>query len=412
MAPVRSVPTVSSQKPYSKRRNAQPPTGYNLKRKVDGLVAGANYKPFYENSHDGPEPYHIPLSLPVPEGLRPADPRSPPLTLDDLECIRSLGGGAHGTVLLVQTRGRAEPKVFALKAIKKKDLRQHEDSSPGDTGALSRERRALVGMPWNPFVSGLLQTLYDDRNMYMMLECSPCGSFDALLGGYPLPPADALFYFANIVCGLEFLEKQELVHRDLKPGNIVVGADGYLSLCDFGTAKEDIDDPANVDSWFGEGTLQYSAPECISSKRQPAHIRYGSAIDWYSAGVTLYEMATGKLPFAPPKMRAPDGRLVKNHHPGDFDCWNARMSGPVPWPADVPVGRKLKSLVEGLLKVNANKRFGAHGVQQVMEHPWLATVDWTKMRRKRYIPPCLGSPARRSSKPLNPKHYPGLHFAS
>ncbi|KAJ7766766.1 kinase-like domain-containing protein [Mycena metata] len=407
MAPIRSAPMLSKDKPYSNKRDPRPPTGYNLKRKTHGLTAGAEFKAFYENTHDGPEPYYFPLPLPVPEGIRPADPRGPPLTLDDLECIRLLGGGGNGHVLLVQTRQRAVPKLFALKAVKKKDLRQQEIGSPGDTGTISRERRALVDMPWNPFISGLLQTFHDDRNVYMMLEYSPCGAFHELMRSRdPLAPADILFYFANIVCGLEFLERYEIAHRDLKPGNIVVGADGYLSLCDFGAAKTNIDGPS-VDTWIGEGTPAYQAPECISAKGQSLHLRYGTAVDWWSAGVILFEMATGQMPFEPQHSHA-------DHAPAT-DFWKAIMGSALHWPTNAQVGRKLKSLVKGLLTVNANKRLGAHGVLDVMEHPWLATVDWAKMRRKRYIPPRLGTPVTSLSsraKTLNPKHYPGLHFVN
>ncbi|KAJ6531188.1 kinase-like domain-containing protein [Mycena capillaripes] len=408
MAPIRTTLRSSS------RYDPKPPTAYNHKRTLNGFTAGARFKPYYEGVHEGPEPYYYPLPLPVPEGIRPVDPRGPSLTLDDLECIRPLGDGANGHVLLVRPRWRTASKFFALKAVKKKDMRQRETGSLA--GTISRERTALANMPWNPFVAGLLQTFHDSRNVYMMLEYSPCGTFSSLIstGESSISPAKMLFYFANIVCGLEHLEKCGLVNRDIKPGNIVVGVDGYLSLCDFGSALE-ISGGGNAQTWIGEGTQPYQAPEAISVDGQPDDLRYGTAVDWWSSGVVLYEMATGQLPFVSPNAhpKAQNDFSDSSPIPNDEQL-NLIMAGPRSYPSKARVGRKLKALIKALLTVNANERLGAHGVQEVMQHPWLATVDWSKMRRKRYIPPALGLPPSGLSfaeKALDPKHYPGLHFA-
>ncbi|KAJ7481159.1 kinase-like domain-containing protein [Mycena galericulata] len=374
--------TSSSKSADSKiPRHLRPPTGYNHKRLRTGLHAGADFKFHYEGVHEEPGPYHYPLPLPVREELRPVDPRGPPLKLSDLECVRALGAGANGQVLLVRTRGPAAsagPKLFALKSVRKKGFRQW------DTANYTRrnsERTALVNMGWNAFVTGIVQTFYDDRNVYLMLEYSPCGMLHQLLGS-PLSPAQTLFYFANIVCGLEHLQKSGVVNRDIKPGNILIGTDGYLCLCDFGTAKEipAPDEPIMSKEWMGDGTAAYQAPEGIALTGQPPDLRYGAALDWWSAGVILYEMATGELPFGCPRdpchSVAAEQSLVRI------------LAGPPIWPRGVRVGRNLKALAEGLLAVNANSRLGARGVEEVMQHPWLATVDWTKMRQKRYLVSC------------------------
>jgi protein kinase X len=248
----------------------------------------------------------------------------------------------------------------------------------------NRERKALVTMEWNPFVSGILDTFYDERNAYMMLEYSPCGTFQLLLEAGPLPPSHAIFYFANIVCGLEFLEKSGIVHRDIKPHNILVGSDGYLSLCDFGGAQdipgaEDVTNPMN---WQPEGTLAYLAPETIAMEGQPADIQFGPALDWWSAGVILFEMVAGRQPFKPPKV--PEGGQI-DFTAESYHLWDQIMAGPPVWPGEVRIGRKLKALVRDLLTVNVKERLGADGARSVMENRWLATVDWTKMRRRRYL---------------------------
>ncbi|KAJ7685631.1 kinase-like domain-containing protein [Mycena polygramma] len=408
MAPIRTESRSATK--TASRRSPHPPTGYNHKRQVDGLKLGAKYKKCYEDVHEGPEPYHYPLPLPVPEGIRPVDPRGPLLTLDDLECIKPLGDGANGQVLLVRRRcgqPSAIPKLFALKAIRRKHLRQLEAGILADN--ISRERLKLTGIAWNPFVVGLMQTFHDDRNVYLMLEYSSSGTLADLLPG-PMSPDKMLFYFANIVCGLEHLEKYGIVHRDLKPGNIVVGADGYLSICDFGSAKGIFDEDSGPLAWLGEGTQSYQAPESILLEGQPEDLLHGSAIDWWSSGVILYEMANGRRPFHPPDTRpAAEKRPLPSISRPAADEWHRIVKSPLIWSNTVRVGRKLKALVKGLLRVNANKRLGAEGgVEDIMKQPWLATVDWNKMRQKRYIvslfvcllAPVLMSHSRQSLDPL------------
>ncbi|KAJ6531637.1 kinase-like domain-containing protein [Mycena vulgaris] len=418
MAPIRTVPTIREFKPANpeSRRNPKPPRGYKQKRVISARDAGAMYKGNYEGVHDGPGLYHYPLPLPVPEELRPVDPRGPPLTLDDFECLRPLGDGSNGQVLLVRTRGRAASdgaKVFALKATRRKHLRRWDLE---DYAARSRERTALVNMDWNPFITGILDTFYDARNVYMLLEHSAGGTLSALLRAGALPLAQTRFYFANIVCALEFLDTYGIVNGDLKPVNILVGADGYLSLCDFDGAERipEAGESGDRAVWLSVGTLEYLAPESISLDGQPADFSYGPKVDWWAAGTILCQMATGAFPFdmqPSPSLSSPAqaGRGV-----GDVDeqkLWERMMAGPSKWANGSRLGRKLKALILGLLTVNVNKRLGLQGV---MQHPWLASVDWTKMRRKRYLPPALGVPASEllhCDRQLNPKHFPGLRFA-
>lgn len=227
-------------------------------------------------------------------------------------------------------------------------------------------------MDWSPFVAGILDTFHDDRNVYMMLEYSPCGPLHLALGE-PLPPAQVLFYFANIVCALEHLEKSGVANRDIKPANIVIGADGYLFLCDFGPAMQvPTEHPAKTFHWIGEGTAIYQAPEAVTLQGQPDDVRYGTAVDWWSAGVILFEMASGKIPFSLPAKDMELDRLSSGD--GGMKIWEQIMAGPPTWPEGARVGRKLKALTMGLLRVDANERLGARGVADVMQDPWLATV--------------------------------------
>lgn len=152
------------------------------------------------------------------------------------------------------------------------------------------ERSMLSELPWDPFVNGIIQTFHDSINLYLMLEFVPCGTLRSLIQKRaPFDPATALFYFANIVCALQYLEVYGIIHRDIKPENLLVGAEGYLCLADFGSAAKVFE----KGGWIAHGTTAYMAPEVVASAGQSERI--WSGIDWWSSGCVLYEMITRKM---------------------------------------------------------------------------------------------------------------------
>jgi serine/threonine-protein kinase len=108
----------------------------------------------------------------------------------------------------------------------------------------------------------------------------------------PLPEADALPIVSQICDGLQYLHAQGVVHRDLKPQNIMLCSDGSLRIMDFGIAKA----AASRRITFGGfsptmGTPDYMAPEQVKGQRGDERT------DIYSLGAILYEMLTGRVPF-------------------------------------------------------------------------------------------------------------------
>ncbi|KAF8234854.1 kinase-like protein [Tricholoma matsutake] len=332
---------------------------------VDGLVHGWQFKAQYEGS-DVPE---FPRE-PNPGLLRPTNSRLPPLKLGDLECVRVLGGGAYGTVLLVQT-SRDNPlhtpgRLFAMKTLRKKHIRFSERDDPTSKDV---ERSMLSELPWDPFVNGIIQTFHDSINLYLMLEFVPCGTLRSLIQKRaPFDPATALFYFANIVCALQYLEVYGIIHRDIKPENLLVGAEGYLCLADFGSAAKVFE----KGGWIAHGTTAYMAPEVVASAGQSERI--WSGIDWWSSGCVLYEMITRKMLFRGHTEKATFKKLLSGHYD---------------WPPTVRVGKKVRSLVAGLLMVDAVHRLGAHGASEVMQHLCLKDVVWDRMLLRQYLAPYI-----------------------
>ena len=94
---------------------------------------------------------------------------------------------------------------------------------------------------------------------------------------------------ANIILAIRHLHTQNILYRDPKPENILIGEDGYLSLCDFGLSKI-MKSQDDISRSF-KGTPEYLAPELIKG------IGHSYKADWWSIGMITYEMLIGIPPF-------------------------------------------------------------------------------------------------------------------
>ncbi len=101
---------------------------------------------------------------------------------------------------------------------------------------------------------------------------------------------ESLEIFQGIGSGLSYAHKKEIVHRDIKPGNIIIATDRVPKILDFGLARMGVYSPLSL-SGYGMGTMDYASPE---QKCDAKNVNHRS--DIYSLGATLYEMLTGEIP--------------------------------------------------------------------------------------------------------------------
>lgn len=148
----------------------------------------------------------------------------------------------------------------------------------------------------HPKVVRFLDFGFDPRWPYLVtefVEGRPLG--ELLRGGGALPPAWALYVISQMVDALGAVWRALVVHRDIKPDNILIGPNGIAKLIDFGLAKSDALKASRAESVTGPelaGTAAYLAPEQAKDASLVDH-----RADIYSLGVTLYEALTGRLPF-------------------------------------------------------------------------------------------------------------------
>lgn len=113
-----------------------------------------------------------------------------------------------------------------------------------------------------------------------------------IIAAGPVPISDSLRYVDGILEALEYSHRAGVVHRDIKPGNVMVTEDGHIKVMDFGIARAVSDSSATVaETTAIVGTASYFSPE--QAKGEPVDGR----ADLYSVGVVLYELLTGRTPF-------------------------------------------------------------------------------------------------------------------
>ena len=132
---------------------------------------------------------------------------------------------------------------------------------------------------------------------YLVTEYIPGQNLEEMLAQQPLSQKTVLELGLQMASGLEAAHRENVIHRDLKPGNLRVNPDGQLKILDFGLAKvieplDEVAETANLDSSLSlSGTVPYMAPELLRAEAADARS------DTWAAGAVLYEMATGKRAF-------------------------------------------------------------------------------------------------------------------
>lgn len=156
-------------------------------------------------------------------------------------------------------------------------------------GVNVRELELLARLS-HPNVIALLGIESHEGRHCIVMEYADGGSAAAMLRSYPsgVPPEQVARVVLDVAAGLDYLHAEGVVHRDVKPANVVL-SDGVAKLCDMGLAKT-LDGSAATHT--GHGTFAYTAPELFL-----AGARATPACDLYALGVLAYELATGALPY-------------------------------------------------------------------------------------------------------------------
>jgi tRNA A-37 threonylcarbamoyl transferase component Bud32 len=298
-------------------------------------------------SPPGTTPYPGPFTAPAPADLVAHFPQ--------LEIVELIGQGGMGAVY--KARQTKLDRLVALKV-----LPPEWGTDPAFAERFAREARTLARLD-HPHIVAVHDFGESGGLYYLVMEFVDGVNLREALRAGPLSQEQALAAVPQICDALQYAHEEGVVHRDVKPENILLDRKGRVKIADFGLAKL-LNRPRAEFTLTGSrqvmGTADYMAPE---QRLRPLEIDHRA--DIYSLGVVLYEMLTGELPlgrFAPPSARAGvDARLDEVVHRAletDPDRRYQSVSevktdvaavagGRAPGPG--PVRRKARSLVNSVL---------------------------------------------------------------
>ncbi|GMI98164.1 hypothetical protein HRI_003485700 [Hibiscus trionum] len=328
--------------------------------------------------------------------------------------LRRLGCGDIGSVYQSVLTGTNT--YFAMKVMDKALLASRKKLLRAQT-----EREILQSLD-HPFLPTLYTHFETEKLSCLVMEFCPGGDLHALRQTQPgryFPEHAARFYAAEVLLALEYLHMLGIIYRDLKPENVLVREDGHLMLSDFDLSlrctfsptlvkssnstlesknsafcthpacfgppffpskpnkeknskiknesnhqvsplPELIAEPTDARSMSFVGTHEYLAPEIIKGEG------HGSAVDWWTLGIFLYELLFGKTPFKGVENRATLFNIIGQ---------------PLKFPDHPNVSFAARDLIRGLLVKEPQHRLAyRRGATEVKQHPFFQSVNWALIR--------------------------------
>ena len=387
-------------------------------------------------------------------GIRNTATREP-TRIADFQIIKPISKGAFGAVYLVRKKKTGD--LFAVKVINKIEMmstkpKQAETviqtcvqtslnttSKPMVSRDAAREKSILSRLD-NPFVVPLIYSFQSMSNLFLVMPFMPGGDLMSLLRQVgSLDISVVKQYSSEIVLAVKYLHEQHVVHRDLKPDNVLIGKDGHIQLTDFGLSEEGVlrrakdgngvavggRNSGDSSTWSGSGsgsscssgsrtgesfelfhveedvaiairgTPDYLAPELLLQTFRAS----GPAVDWWALGVMMYEMFHGDTPFKEPiattnkiEEQNPSPKLtVQDVFANIRNFKTLRISKPTfveelllmsqdDSTTSANTGAEdAVDIISKLLQVDSKKRYGA---RLIMQHSFFQHLDWTSIREK------------------------------
>ncbi len=281
------------------------------------------------------------------------------ITLNNFNILRLIGAGSFGKVFLAELKND-KSKQYAMKILEKEKIIEWKQENN-----IFTERYILQNLK-HPFISKLSYAFQDSEKLYLVTDFMPGGDLMHKLISYgKLSERTSKIYASELFLAINFLHKNDIIFRDLKPENILLDDLGHIKLTDFGLSKKlnnsNINNNINNRITYSIcGTPYYIAPEVYFGNG------YSKEIDWWSFGIVLYEMLTGKCPFKKDK----DNQRNINREV-NFDL-------------DFPLSDNAKDLISKLLVCDVEKRLT--NPLLIMNHKFFSGIDWDDIYNKKVIP--------------------------
>ncbi|XP_024597558.1 serine/threonine-protein kinase 32B [Neophocaena asiaeorientalis asiaeorientalis] len=281
------------------------------------------------------------------------------VNFDHFQILRAIGKGSFGKVCIVQKRDTK--KMYAMKYMNKQKCIERDE-----VRNVFRELQIMQGLE-HPFLVNLWYSFQDEEDMFMVV--------DLLLGGdlrYHLQQnvhfteGAVKLYICELALALEYLQRYHIIHRDIKPDNILLDEHGHVHITDFNIATV-VKGTEKASSMAG--TKPYMAPE-VFQVYVDGGPGYSYPVDWWSLGVTAYELLRGWRPYEIHSATPIDEILnifkVERVHYSSTWC------------------KGMVALLKKLLTKDPKSRLSSLG--DVQSAPYLADVNWDAVWEKALMP--------------------------
>uniref|UniRef100_A0A8C7ZM30 protein kinase C n=1 Tax=Oryzias sinensis TaxID=183150 RepID=A0A8C7ZM30_9TELE len=281
------------------------------------------------------------------------------LQMEDFQCLSVLGRGHFGKVLLAEYKKSG--KLYAIKALKKGEIVTRDEID-----SLMCEKRIFeaINKAQHPFLVNLHGCFQTADHVCFVMAYSSGGDLMKHIHNHIFNRNQTLFYSSCVLLGLEFLHQNKIVYRDLKLDNLLMDAEGFVKIADFGLCKEGMGHGDRTSTFCG--TPEFLAPEVLIDNS------YTRSVDWWELGVLIYEMLLGECPF-----------------PGDDEeeIFDSIVNEEVRCPASL--SKEAQSLIQQLLQKDPTLRLGAgeEDASEIKRHPFFEVMNWDALLAKKLKPP-------------------------
>ena len=268
------------------------------------------------------------------------------ISKSSFDFIKPIGRGAIGKVW--RAIHNSTKQQVAIKTFTKSEIPTRETLN-----SILRER-ILLSLMQHPFIINIQFAFQDRSKLYLGLDLKLGGDLRFHLLKRTFSEPEIKFVLACIILSLEYIHSRRIIHKDVKPENIVFDSNGYAFLTDFGTSSLHKEENASENS----GTPGYMAPEVICRQN------HSFVSDFFALGAILYECMIGTRPYRGKSRREIRDSILEKQ------VKVFEENRPEGWSTEAV------DFCNSLIKRKPSQRLGRDGVQSLMNHVWFTDFDF------------------------------------